>query len=165
MATATHNLESETGVRHAGVGVRILANLLDIVILGLPVGLAVALALNVMFSGEDATAETGLFTFWTSIDTWANFVLLGAITILLWVNWDGRTPGKKLMNIRVVSYPAYGKVGYASAMVRMLVGIGCALMLFVPYIASVLMIAIREDRRGFHDIVAGTAVVHEKREG
>ena len=78
--------------KHAGVWVRVAANLLDVVIMGVPVLLLVTLILQ---AGQDTQSDTVSLNDFYNIETLANAVLLGVVTVLLWVNWDGRTPGKK----------------------------------------------------------------------
>lgn len=107
--------------------------------------------------GSGWTPEGGIF----STGDLVQFVLLGGATVLLWVNWDGRTPGKKLTEIRIVSYPDYGSFGYRTATVRTLIGVASLLPIPVGYVVIAIMIAGREDKRGYHDIVSNTYVVHD----
>ena len=96
-----------------------------------------------------------------SLPNLVNTALLTLVTILLWVNWDGRTPGKKLTRIRIVSYPEYRPFSYGTAAVRILISVASALPLLAGYIAIAIMIALREDKRGYHDLLVRTVVVHE----
>ena len=89
-----------------------------------------------------------------------NVLLLAVATIFLLVNWDGRTPGKKLMRIRIVTYPDYQPFSYGTATVRTVVGAASALTV-VGYIVIAFMVALREDKRGYHDMIARTCVVHD----
>ena len=91
----------------------------------------------------------------------AQLVLLAVITILLWVNWDGRTPGKKMMRIRIVSYPDYQPFSYRTASIRTLASLLGLFTLGLGYMAQAVMIAAREDKRGYHDLVAKTCVIHD----
>jgi uncharacterized RDD family membrane protein YckC len=43
----------------------------------------------------------------------------------------------------------------------MLVAVASALPLFAGYAVIALMIGLRADKRGYHDLVAGTCVVHD----
>ena len=76
------------------------------------------------------------------------------------MNWDGRTPGKKLMKVRIVSYPDYQPFSYGRAAVRTLISL-IASVTVVGYVVIALMVANRDDKRGFHDIVARTCVIHD----
>ena len=84
-----------TRPRHAGVWVRVAANVLDVIILGAPVLLLFSLILDVESSAAQGTVSLADFY---NVPTLLQMVILTVITILLWVNWDGRTPGKKLLS-------------------------------------------------------------------
>ena len=82
---------------------------------------------------------------------------VGALySILLWVNWNGQTLGKKAMGIKVVKED--GKpLGYSEAVVR-----------YVGYIISIIPLGLGyfwviwdEKKQGFHDKIAKTLVVKE----
>ena len=143
---------AERRPRHAGLWVRFAASVLDIVIMGVPVYLAVSLFYGFRLEPEGSIISTGDVV---------QLVLLGVMTVLLWVNWDGRTPGKKLTRIRIVSYPSYWSFGYGTATVRTAIGVLSALPLFLGYVVIAIMIAGRKDKRGYHDIVSKTCVVHD----
>ena len=80
--------------------------------------------------------------------------------MVLWVNWDGRTPAKKLTRIHIASYPDYGRLGYWTALVRSLVGTLSAFTV-VGYVVIAAMVGTRPDRRGYHELIARTWVVHD----
>ena len=153
-----HNEEArgdEAQPRHAGVWVRVAANLLDLVIMVVPV----LLLLLLVFGGDQAAASFGdIF----SVESLLNAFILAVITILLWVNWDGRTPGKKLMRVRIVSFPSYGGLSYGAATLRSVLSLTGALTLGFLYLVMAVMIGVRKDNRGFHDLLAGTCVVHDR---
>ena len=77
---------SERRPRHAGLWVRFPASVLDIIIMGVPVYLAVSLFYGFRLETERIISAEDL----------VQLGLLGVITVLLWVNWDGRTPGTAL---------------------------------------------------------------------
>ena len=90
------------------------AALIDAVIMGAPVSLIVSVIFRVnLEEGND----------YFSIPNLVTFALVGVITIVLWVNWDGRTPGKKILRIRIVSYPNYESFSYGVATVRTLLSL------------------------------------------
>ena len=147
------------------------AAVLDIVVMGLPLYLLLSVifdfeSLSRMFTvsrqGTEGLTAADAFSLsdYFSLANSLNLILLAAITILLWVNWDGRTPGKKLMKVRIVSYPDYLPFSYGRAAVRTLISL-IASVTVVGYVAIALMVANRDDKRGFHDIVAGTCVIHD----
>ena len=163
--------EERTRPRHAGFWKRFAAVILDLLVFGIP--LRVVLLILVIFGpdpGEvtgfdlnytDAQGETVTITRISLYDL-AQLVLLAIITVLLWVNWDGRTPGKKMLGIRIVSYPDYQPFSYRTATVRTLASLLGLLTLGLGYLAQAVMISVREDKRGYHDLVAATCVIHDK---
>ena len=161
MSTAKPNEQGEPGKqpRHAGVWVRIGANLIDLVILGVPVLLVVFIILGARPEGEQGTISLSSFY---NLESLLNAAILAVITILLWVNWDGRTPGKKLLSIRITSYPGYKPFSYGTATVRSLLSLTGALTFGLGYLAMAVMVGAREDKRGYHDLMAGTCVVHDR---
>ena len=123
------------------------AAVLDIVVMGLPLYLLLSVifdfeSLSQIFTesrrGTEGLTAADAFSFsdYLSLANGLNLILLAAITILLWVNWDGRTPGKKLMKVRIVSYPDYQPFSYGRAAVRTLISL----------IASVTVVGLRSDR-------------------
>jgi uncharacterized RDD family membrane protein YckC len=80
-----------------------------------------------------------------------------AIIILLWVNWQGKTPGKAIMKIRIVS-KKFEDIGYGSAFLRYIGYIVSAIILFIGYF----MVAFTQRKEGLHDMIGGTYVVYEE---
>ena len=156
--------------KHAGLKVRLLAGLLDIAIMGIPVFLLISIILPSDTSeifGRDievtnAKGEAVSNRLSVSVTDLLQIVVVATITILLWKNWDGRTPGKKLTGTRVVCYPEYGALTYSASAVRMMASVASALPLFLGYVAISLMVGLREDKRGYHDLLARTCVVHDR---
>ena len=147
------------GPRHAGVWVRVVANLLDLVIMGAPVLLLVSLIVDA--ESEAKGSAVSLADFYNA-GTLIQAALLGIVTVVLWVNWDGRTPGKKLAKIKIVSYPGYSAFSYGTATLRTVLSLTGVLTLGLLYLVMAIMIGVRSDKRGFHDIAAGTCVIHDE---
>ena len=145
----------DTGPRHAGFQIRLVASLVGIVALGVPAYLIVAILFDFDWilggQGDELVSSANLI----------NMAILTVVTIVLWVNWDGRTPGKMLTNTRIVSHPDYGPFGYGKALVRSLVGAFSALTV-VGYVIIAVMVGTRKDKRGYHDLAASTCVVHDE---
>jgi uncharacterized RDD family membrane protein YckC len=70
---------------------------------------------------------------------------------------DGRTLGKRLVGLRVVDVRDE-RIGYLHALGRSLAWGLAALPLGLGLVAA----ALRADRRGLHDLLAGTKVVRER---
>ena len=169
---ATETSAEDRPPRHAGFWIRFAAVLIDLVVLGLP--LRMLLLIWVAFGSEagevtgfdlnytDAQGETVTTRLSLSVADLAQLVLLAVITVLLWVNWDGRTPGKKMLRIRIVSYPDYQPFSYRTASIRTLASLLGLFTLGLGYMAQAVMIAARDDKRGYHDLIARTCVVHDR---
>jgi len=134
-------------VRYAGFWVRAIASLLDGLILGIPILMVLTLIFGDNWLHQEFSSMDVLYQ-----------VVLTAVTVILWVNWEGRTPGKKLLGIKVVQGNNYEPVSYSKAILRYL-------GYFVSFLAlgiGFLMVAFRADKRGLHDLIAGTYVIYEK---
>ncbi len=144
--------------RHAGVWVRVAANLIDAIVFGVPLLLLGTALLGSEPASDEAASIADLY----DAQFFVNLVIFGVITILLWVNWDGRTPGKKLLSIRITTYPSYNTLSYTTATVRTLLSLTGALSLLAGYVVMAAMVGLRSDKRGYHDLVAKTCVVHDR---
>lgn len=143
-------MNEERKNRYAGFWIRFVAALLDMILLGIPIILFVSIffGFDWLFGGSlNLRAEfLNLFT-WT------------VITVFLWVNWDGKTPGKKLMGIKIVSYPDHRHLTYSKSLIRYIIGYTISSLIIG---LGFIMIAFREDKRGLHDLIAKTCVIYEK---
>lgn len=86
-----------------------------------------------------------------------------AVPVALW----GRTWGKYVLRLRVLTWPSFGVVGWREAFSR---GSVLALITAVPPVLAVVPAAVlisrallRPDNRAYHDLLARTAVVHHPR--
>jgi uncharacterized RDD family membrane protein YckC len=138
----------------AGLGARIGARLLDVLIVGIPASIVLSIFGIGTFGGLDG-------------DSW----LGGAITSLLWFGYfvflesnRGATLGKQILNLKVIeadgSYPSTESA--AKRNVWMLFGLIPWLGGLLSLVAViVIMVTISSDNhnRGYHDTFAGTAVM------
>jgi uncharacterized RDD family membrane protein YckC len=124
----------------AGFWVRILASLLDAIIIGIPLSI-----ISYLFFG--VWEETSITSFGS--------ILYSIIVPVLWV---GFTVGKKIMGIRIVKVDG-SKVGYGVMILRVIVaGIIYVVTLGIGLIVSAFMVGLRDDKRAIHDLIAGTYV-------
>src|SRR5256885_6419242 len=141
----------------AGVGSRIAAAACDALLLGvLYVGLGLALAV--------------LLTRRESPDAWSTLVAVLAVLALFLLFWcyfllfealnHGRTPGKRLMGIRVVMDTGH-PITFAAAAVRNLIRVVDALPFGLVGLAFVLF---HPQNKRLGDIVAGTVVARDRPE-
>jgi uncharacterized RDD family membrane protein YckC len=83
-------------------------------------------------------------------------VLLVSITIYLWVKWDGATPGKKLMKIKIVNADNFETVDFVQAAKRY----AGYILSSIPLLAGFAMVLFTEKKQGLHDKVSNTVVVY-----
>jgi uncharacterized RDD family membrane protein YckC len=75
----------------------------------------------------------------------------------------GATWGKQACEQRVVLDDGR-PIGLGRALLRELVVKGLLGLVILPWLASALMVAIRRDKRGLHDLIVGTRVVRDAQE-
>jgi uncharacterized RDD family membrane protein YckC len=86
----------------------------------------------------------------------ASVFLIPTYHVLFWI-YDGRTPGKWLLGIRVVTSKG-GPIGPSRAILRFLaISVSIA-----PLLAGMWAIAFDKRRRAFHDRIAATLVVYDR---
>jgi uncharacterized RDD family membrane protein YckC len=152
----------------AGLGSRFLAVFVDLLV---QIGILVALFIGLTYaaariptahthisSGEERFAESVVI----AILVFIVFMIFFGYFILFETFWNGQTPGKRLLGIRVVRDGGY-PVDFGSAVVRNVIRIVEAGLGFYA-IAAICALASRENKR-FGDMAAGTIVVREGRSG
>jgi uncharacterized RDD family membrane protein YckC len=82
------------------------------------------------------------------------FLLLGVYLVTFWV-LTGQTPGMRAMGVRVVDAHG-GRLGFPRAIERL----GAMVLAALPAGAGFLLILVDDRRRGLHDRLAGTLVLH-----
>ena len=156
-------------VRYAGFWIRFLASLLDTIFLALPVGIVIYFLsdgnwfdfsqyqqnIQMAMSGNahalDSQPQTSLkweFVFEIS-------VLL--VTMLFWKRWRGATPGKRFVHIKIVDSKTFKDITNTQAITR---SFGYIVSTF-SFLIGFIMVAFRKDKRGLHDLLAGTVVIYE----
>lgn len=152
-------------VKMASMTQRLIARILDGVVLSVVLGIVMAVAIAIIAGaasmGDDAAAGVGLLGF-LGLMTVA-LVLVYAYEAVMIGFW-GATVGKMIMKVKVVK-PRNGEApGIGSGVVRYLIPGACALIPFVGWIGTlVCYISPTFDnsgrRQGWHDKVANTVVV------
>ncbi len=158
--------------RYAGFWIRFLASLLDTIFLALPVAIIIYFLSdgnwfdfsqyqqNIMMamSGNthalDKQPHTSLQ--WELLFEVSTLL----VTLLFWKKWRGATPGKKFVHIKIVDAKTYLDINNIQAITRSFGYIVSTLAFLVGF----LMVAFRKDKRGLHDLLAGTVVVYEEEE-
>ena len=138
----------------AGVGSRTLAFLIDWLLL-----VAVTVISVLIFAST--SPATG--TFAVVLVMIVLFVLWWFYFVLFEMAWDGQTPGKRLLGLRVRKVGGY-PIGWPEALIRNFLRVLIDLFLFWIPIGLPVMIGTRRSQR-IGDLAAGTVVVREGRPG
>ncbi len=157
-------------VRYAGFWVRFTASFLDTLFLALPVAVVIYFLsdgnwfdfsqyqqnLQMAMSGNTNALKTQPQTSlkWELLFEVA--VLL--ITVIFWKKWRGATPGKRLVHIKIVDAKTFDDIDNKQAITRSIGYIVSTLTLLIGFI----MVAFRKDKRGLHDLLAGTSVIYDE---
>ncbi|MGE5591794.1 MAG: RDD family protein [Bacillota bacterium] len=139
----------------AGLGSRFLALLLDSLFKGVVVAIIVALTV-LSAPGMGGGVLTGVFMA-------VGLVLAGLVAALyhavLEAAWSGRTPGKRIMGLRVVKDSGV-PIGFLDALIRNLLRIVDYLPSF--YLVGVITIFATPRHKRIGDLAAGTVVIKER---
>lgn len=132
---------------YAGFWRRFLALSVDLIIEVLLIwGLAFSLGVNPF-----TEIKTNLETVYQVI----SFFITAAFSIIFWISYDGATPGKKLLAIKIVHGENAKPITFGVAIIRY---IGY-LISFVPLGIGYFWVAFDSKKQGWHDKIAGTYVV------
>jgi pSer/pThr/pTyr-binding forkhead associated (FHA) protein/uncharacterized RDD family membrane protein YckC len=148
-------IPATAGLNYAGFAVRLVAYLIDALILGLLLLLPLALIFFLtMRSPENPSPFTYLIILACSI-------IMFVISVgyqLYFVGAKGATPGKKIMKLKVTLADGTFPIGYGKAFLRM---IGYMVSGAICYIGFLMIAFDKEQHRGLHDKIAGTVVIKE----
>jgi uncharacterized RDD family membrane protein YckC len=146
------------GYNVAGMGTRFLAGLVDMVLIGILM-LAANITLYVVLFALDVTSwgQTGnwlwaVFGLLTFIIFWGYYIFFEMI-------WNGQSPGKRRMGLRVIRMDG-SPITFPESLIRNLI----RLFDFLPayYGVGVVVMFINSQTRRLGDLVAGTLVVHDR---
>jgi uncharacterized RDD family membrane protein YckC len=147
---ATAGDMSDPGVPYAGIATRAIGLAVDVLIVQVIVfagGAVLALVASLVGGFELDTVARIL-----AAVAWATTVFAYFVTFWATV---GQTPGMRTMDLRVMT--AQGEPpGVGRSIVRV-IGLGLAI---IPLFAGFLPILVDDRRRGLHDMLAGTVVLH-----
>jgi uncharacterized RDD family membrane protein YckC len=119
--------------KHANFLIRFLATLIDTIVIALPITLI--------------------------FNNYIGDLITGIIIISFWILWHGQTPGKKILNLKIVN-ENYFDIDLKTAIIRYIGYYTSILTFFIGFA----IIAFRDDRKGLHDILAKTYVIHTDKE-
>ena len=157
-------------VRYAGFWIRFVASFLDTLFLALPVAIVIYFLsdgnwfdfsqyqqnLQMAMSGNSKalTSQPQMSMKWELLFEVA--VLL--VTMVFWRRWRGATPGKKFVHIKIVDAKTLQDIDNTQAVTRSIGYIVSTLALLIGFF----MVAFRKDKRGLHDLLAGTVVIYDE---
>lgn len=148
------NEQPQPSYNYAGFGRRFLAYGVDSVILILLSIIGYVLVGKNYFDQFSAEALAGQSPS-NTIGLAIAFVISLIYSTIFWVNFDGATPGKKLMAIKIINTDG-SAVSYPAAIVRY---VGTWVSAFV-FCLGYLWVAFDGKKQGWHDKIAGTFVVN-----
>lgn len=168
--TKSSKIENPTlNIKYAGFMVRFAASFLDTLFLAVPVGIVIYFLSdgawfdwaqyqqNLTYAMQGHANNALANPPKTSVKWELLFeVSVLVVTAIFWRRWKGATPGKRMMNIHVVDEKTLGEVSNVQAVTRSLGYIVSTLSFLIGF----LMVAFRKDKRGLHDMMAGTVVIY-----
>ncbi len=141
----------------SGIGSRFLAAFVDAIVLGLVEGIIFGALLWIILAFQDVMDEN-LQTWVTAAFSLLGFIFFWAYHSFFEILWNGQTPGKRLVGVRVIRLDGT-PVAATEVLIRNLVRI----FDFLPaaYGIGVVTMFFNQNSRRLGDLAAGTIVVHE----
>ena len=144
----------------AGVGSRATAAIIDYLLCFAPGALLATFLMPLLSRGPDGQPRSELGVWLMAFLILAQFAALWGYYVFFEGVFDGQTPGKRYMRLRVVQDGGYS-VSFAASAVRNLARI-IDMQPFFFYIVGIASIAISRSGKRLGDIAAGTLVVEER---
>jgi uncharacterized RDD family membrane protein YckC len=143
----------------AGVGSRFLAVAID---LAIQVAVLLLLAWGVSAAHVHAPRAGGRLVYNLWLASWIVllFLIFNGYFIFFETLWNGQTPGKRLLGIRVVRDGGY-PVDFMASLIRNLIRVGEMLLGF--YVVSAIVAVLSPLNKRIGDLAAGTIVIREAR--
>ena len=135
--------------RPAGFWLRLVAAIIDGCILGV-VTLPIGFLAGIFGALSDSEA------IWINLGLRLVSLVAGFIYTALFFKYRGATPGKLLFGLRVVDSDTGLYIGWGKTLLREYIGkfVGTVLLF-----SGFIMVGVRKDKRGLHDLVANTRVI------
>ncbi|MCF6309570.1 MAG: RDD family protein [Sulfurimonas sp.] len=157
-------------VRYAGFWVRFVASFLDTLFLALPVAIVIYFLSDgnwfdfSQYQQNIKMAMSGNINALNDLPktdkTWEiiNLIVTITVTMIFWKRFKGATPGKKFVHVKIVDAKTFEEINNIQAITRSFGYIVSTLAFLIGFI----MVAFRKDKRGLHDLLAGTVVVYDE---
>ncbi len=155
-------------VIYASFWVRLVASLLDTLVIAVPIGVLVYFLSDGQWMNFDQFQSAIQMAQYGNTEalqampqtdvTWELLfeLLMMVIIIVFWKRWAGATPGKRMLGIEVVNFEDNGVLTNKQMIIRYIGYIVSTL----PFLIGFFMVLFRSDRRALHDLLSGTAVIH-----
>ncbi|MCB1647514.1 MAG: RDD family protein [Pseudomonadales bacterium] len=143
------NFNGPQAVSYGGFWIRVAATLIDSLWLIALVGTLLWLLLGIAFA-DQLTAEQGLS------GMVINYGLPFLLTLAFWI-YKGATPGKMMLNLRIVDAESLGPVSPGRLILRYF----CYYVSGIPFMLGFLWVAFDKRKQGWHDKLAGTVVISD----
>lgn len=155
------------GFEFGGFGARLVAYVLDGILVSIITGTIFVIAALVAFGGTELTidAVTGQVdpdSVRLDAGAWTIFAILVFVAILIAIAYfpffwarGGSTPGMRPFGLIVVRDRDGGRIGWGTALLRL---IGMYVSSLVFYLGFI-WVFVDKRRRGWHDLIAGTVVI------
>lgn len=152
----------------AGLGSRFVAALVDSTIIGFVATLVwvfgflgLALIEGLLLLIEDSDPGDGDYYAAMAVSTFLTFVVIWGYYVLFEMIWQGQSPGKRWLGLRVIKDGGY-PIRFVDSTVRNVV----RLVDFLPfyYIVGAIVMMLNRRYRRLGDLAAGTVVVKERRD-
>jgi uncharacterized RDD family membrane protein YckC len=161
---------STNEVRYAGFWIRFVASFLDTLFLALPVAIVIYFLSDgnwfdfSQYQQNIKMAMSGNINALNNLPktdkTWEiiNLIVTITVTMIFWRRFKGATPGKKFVHVKIVDAKTFEDINNTQAVTRSFGYIVSTLAFLIGFI----MVGFRKDKRGLHDLLAGTAVVYDE---
>lgn len=142
-------------VRKAGFWIRLAAWVVDLACLFLvTIALALAALMTIYLGGQLGGEINDQVMALAGYSSAAIVILSGVVYFTIFVGSCGQTPGKMLFRLKVVRVDGQ-EMTYGRALLRSL----CWMLSLLLFSSGFLMIACTRQKRGLHDMLAGTSVI------
>ncbi|MBD1390979.1 RDD family protein [Neiella sp. HB171785] len=149
--------QAQDEVQYGGFWIRLVAVLIDSVLLLLILGPILLLLFGVdYFVPAEPQQTPDLAT--SVLDALINNVVPAVVTIVMWLKLGG-TPGKLLLGLAVVDKQNFEAISLKQAVLRYLGYIPSTLILMLGF----LWVVFDDRKRGWHDMIGGTVVIKRRK--
>jgi uncharacterized RDD family membrane protein YckC len=143
------------GLEFAGFGARLVAYIVDAIIVGIVIGV-IAIILGAVIVGGATSNNAGVAGVGSGLLILVVLVVSLGYFPYFWSR-SGATPGMRMLGLKVVRDKDGGPISTGQAVLRLIGYWVSSLVFYLGYI----WIFIDKRRRGWHDLIAGTVVVKQ----